>query len=110
MFIRILPLVVLGLLFATVAAADTLYVSKLGNDAGGTTWESAFTTIQAALDAIPNDQGGHRIVVRPDTYMEAMLSPSHRGAEGAYNEFIGDFDGALGGGRTGWVVIDSGDP
>jgi hypothetical protein len=98
------------LVLAPFAQAETFYVSKLGNDAGGLTWATAFTTIQAALDAIPNDQGGHRIVVRPDTYMEAMLSPSFRGAAGAYNELVGDFDGALGGGRTGWVVIDSGDP
>jgi hypothetical protein len=98
------------LLFAALASAETFYVSKLGNDAGGTTWATAFTTVQAALDAIPNGEGGHRIIVRPDTYMEANLSPSQRGAEGRYNELIGDFDGALGGGRTGWVILDSGDP
>ncbi len=92
------------------SAAETFYVSKLGNDSDGRTWATAFTTIQAALDAVPDDHGGHRIVVRPDTYMEANLSPAHSGAEGAYNELIGDYDGALGGGRTGWVVIDAGDP
>ncbi len=95
---------------APLASADTLYVSKLGNGAGGTSWSTAFTTIQAALDAVPDGEGGHRIIIRPDTYMEAMLSPAHRGAKGAYNELIGDFDGALGSGRTGWVVIDAGDP
>lgn len=95
---------------APFASAETFYVSKLGNDAGGGTWATAFTTVQAALDAIPDDKGGHRIIVRPDTYMEAMLSPAHRGAEGAYNELIGDFDGAHGGGRTGWVILDAGDP
>lgn len=98
------------LVLAPFATAETFYVSKLGNDAGGQTWATAFTTIQAALDAVPDDKGGHRIIVRPDTYMEAMLSPAFRGAAGAYNELVGDFDGALGGGRTGWVVIDSGDP
>ncbi|MBX3175782.1 MAG: hypothetical protein KF886_00330 [Candidatus Hydrogenedentes bacterium] len=39
-----------------------------------------------------------------------MLSPAHRGAEGAYNEIIGDFDGSHGGGRAGWVILDAGDP
>lgn len=97
-------------LSACPVIAETFYVSKLGNDADGRSWATAFTTIQAALDAIPDDQGGHRVIVRPDTYMESMLSPAHRGAAGAYNELVGDFDGANGGGRTGWVVIDSGDP
>jgi hypothetical protein len=88
----------------------TLYVSKLGDDSDGSSWARAFTTIQAALDAVPDDRGGHRVLVRPDTYFEAMLSPAHRGAEGAYDELIGDADGRLGSGTTGWVVIDSGDP
>ena len=100
----------LTLVLAPFASAETLYVSKLGNDAGGATWATAFTTVQAALDAIPDDKGGHRVIVRPDTYMEAMLSPAYRGAEGAYNELIGDYDGALGGGRSGWVILDAGDP
>jgi len=109
-FIAAMAPAVLALILAPFAAAETFYVSKLGNDGGGATWATAFTTIQAALDAIPDGEGGHRIIIRPDTYMESMLSPAHRGAKGAYNEFIGDFDGALGSGRTGWVVIDSGDP
>lgn len=88
----------------------TFYVSKLGDNTDGTSWAKAFRTIQAALDAIPDDRGDHRIVVRPDTYMEANLFPAHRGAAGAYNEMIGDFDGQLGSGTSGWVVIDSGDP
>lgn len=103
-------LVLIVLFLAPLVSADTFYVSKLGNDAGGRTWATAFTTIQAALDAIPNGEGGHRIAIRPDTYMESMLSPAHRGAAGAYNALVGDFDGALGSGRTGWVVIDAGDP
>ena len=92
------------------ANAATLYVSKLGDDSDGSSRATAFNTIQKALDAIPDSSGGHRIVVRPDTYMEAMLSPAHKGAEGAYNELVGDVDGSLGSGKTGHVLIDSGDP
>jgi hypothetical protein len=88
----------------------TIYVSKLGSGTDGTSWETAFTTIQAALDAIPDDRGGHRIIVRPDTYFEAMLFPAHRGAKEAYNELIGDIDGSFGSGTQGWVIIDSSDP
>jgi alpha-L-fucosidase len=110
MNVRYVLLFLAALIIAPSATAGTIYVSKLGNDAGGTSWATAFTTIQEALDAVPNASGGHTIIVRPDTYMESMLSPSHRGAQGAYNQLIGDFDGALGSGRTGWVVIDSGDP
>ncbi len=88
----------------------TLHVSKLGDNSDGASWERAYRTIQAALDAIPDQQGGHRILVRPDTYMEANLFPAGRGAAGAYNELLGDFDGRFGSGTTGWVVIDSGDP
>lgn len=88
----------------------TRYVSKLGDDSDGSSWAKAFQTLQAALNAIPDDRGGHRIIVRPDTYLEANLFPAHRGAAGAYNELIGDFDGRFGSGTTGWVVLDSGDP
>lgn len=88
----------------------TLYVSKLGDNSDGSTWAKAFRSIQAALDAVPDDQGGHKIVVRPDTYVEANLAPSHKGAAGAYNLLIGDSDGSLGSQAKGWVVIDSGDP
>ncbi len=88
----------------------TLYVSKLGNNTDGQSWATAFHTIQAALLAIPDDKGGHRIVVRPDRYMEANLAPSCKGAASAYNALIGDHDGKLGSGATGWVLIDSGDP
>jgi hypothetical protein len=87
----------------------TLYVSKLGDNSDGSSWHKAFHTIQAALLAVPDDQGGHRIVIRPDTYVEANLYPAHHGAAAAYNLMIGDHDGRLGSGRTGWVVIDSGD-
>ncbi len=88
----------------------TIYVSKLGNNSDGLSWENAFTTIQAALSAVPDDRGGIRIAVRPDTYFEAMLFPAHKGAAGAYNELVGDTDGSLGSGTAGRVIIDSGDP
>jgi hypothetical protein len=88
----------------------TIYVSKLGNNSDGCSWANAFTTIQAALSAIPDDQGGYRIAVRPDTYFEAMLFPAHKGAADAYNELVGDADGTLGSGTAGWIIIDSGDP
>jgi hypothetical protein len=87
-----------------------IFVSKLGDDSDGSSWAKAFKTIQKALSAVPDDQGGWRIVVRPDTYMEANLFPAHRGAPGAYNELVGDWDGAFGSGRRGWVILDSGDP
>lgn len=90
-------------------AGRTLYVSKLGDNSDGASWARAFRTIQSALDAVPDAGGGHRIVIRPDTYMEANLYPRYRGAAGRYNQLVGDMDGRLGGGRQGWVVIDSGD-
>ena len=88
----------------------TFYVSKLGANTDGLTWATAFTTVQAALSAIPDADGGHRIYVRPDTYMEANLFTAFKGASGAYNLIAGDSDGSLGSGRLGWVVIDCGDP
>ena len=91
-------------------AGVTLHVSKLGDNSDGSSWTRAFHTIQAALSAVPDAQGGHRIVVRPDTYMEANLYPAHRGAAGAYNELAGDFDGRRGSGTSGWVVLDASDP
>lgn len=87
-----------------------LYVSKLGDNSDGSSWPKAFRTIQAALDTVPDGEGGHQIIVRPDTYAEANLAPAHKGASGAYNALIGDFDGSLGSGAKGWVLIDSGDP
>ncbi|MCL4177446.1 MAG: hypothetical protein KJ072_06835 [Verrucomicrobia bacterium] len=87
----------------------TIHVSKLGDDSDGTSWAKAFRTVQAALNAIPDDRGGHRILVRPDTYLEANLFPAHRGAAGAPNELVGDWDGSLGSGASGWVVLDAGD-
>ena len=87
-----------------------IFVSKLGDNSDGRTWRSAFHTIQAALDAIPDDQGGHRIIIRPDTYAEANLDSRHKGARDAYNVIEGDWDGSLGSGAKGWTVIDSGAP
>jgi len=87
----------------------TLYVSKLGDNSDGSSWPQAFTTIQSALNAVPDEKGGHCIIVRPDTYMEAMLSPPFKGAPQAYNQLIGDVDGSYGSGTSGHVIIDSGD-
>jgi len=103
-------LVVLASLSAQGIGGSTVYVSKLGDNSDGSSWEKAYTTIQAALNAVPDDTGKYRNFVRPDTYIEANLFPAHRGAAGAYNELIGDYDGSLGSGTAGWVVIDSGDP
>ena len=81
----------------------TLYVSKLGDNSDGRSWRTAFRTIQAALSAVPEDLGGHRVVIRPDTYAEANLDSKHKGAAGAYNTIEGDWDGTLGSGARGWV-------
>jgi hypothetical protein len=88
----------------------TIYVSKLGDNSDGSSWQKGFHTIQAGLSAVPDDLGGHRVIVRPDRFLEANLAPAHPGAAGAYNVLIGDFDGGLGSGGQGWVLIDSGDP
>ena len=108
------PLVLLFTLANLLAnAADlpkSFYVSKLGDNSDGRSWATAFATIQEALLALPDASGGYRIIIRPDTYMEANLYPAAKGAAGAYNSLEGDFDGSLGSGTSGWVVIDSGDP
>jgi hypothetical protein len=109
----LLLLLVLGTLRASEPSSSTgrtLYVSKLGDNTDGSSWSTAFRTIQAALRAVADDGGGWRILVRPDTYMEANLYPAHRGAADAYNELVGDWDGSLGSGRSGWVTVDAGDP
>ncbi len=87
----------------------TIYVSKIGGRGDGSSWANPLPTIQEALDAVPAG-GGCRIVVRPDTYFEANLFPAAKGAAGAYDELVGDFDGSLGSGTSGWVVIDGSDP
>jgi len=87
-----------------------IFVSKLGDGTDGSSWDKAFHSIQRALLAVPDAKGGHRVVVRPDTYREANLYTERQGVEGSYNELVGDFDGSCGSGATGWVTIDSGDP
>ena len=52
----------------------------------------------------PRSSSGRAPTPRPTS------PPPHKGAAGAYNEIVGDFDGKLGSGATGWVVIDSGEP
>lgn len=88
----------------------TIYVSKLGDNTNGSSWQKAFHSIQAALSAVPDDKGGHIIIVRPDTYVEANLYTASKGAPGAYNILLGDVDGRLGSGSTGRIIIDAGDP
>ncbi|NUN97832.1 MAG: hypothetical protein HUU16_16840 [Candidatus Omnitrophica bacterium] len=97
-------------LSAPPAKPATLYVSALGDNSDGSSWKKAFRSVQKALDSVPNDQGGHRILIRPDTYMEPNLHPSRKGAAGAYNTLEADFDGSLGSGATGYAIMDSGDP
>ncbi|MEX1040356.1 MAG: hypothetical protein WDZ51_06990 [Pirellulaceae bacterium] len=87
-----------------------IYVSKLGDDSDGKSWETAFNTIQQGINAVPDDKGGHCVIVRPDVYVEANLAPSQKGAKGAYNTLICDYDGSLGSKAKGWAMIDSGDP
>ncbi len=88
----------------------TIYVSKLGDNSDGSTWAKAFHTIQAGLQAVPDDKGGHIIIIRPDAYPEANLYPSFKGAAGSYNLIVGDTAGLYGSGTTGLVIIDSGAP
>ncbi len=94
----------------SIANSPVFYVSKLGDNSDGSSWAKAFNTIQAALNIIPDNQGGYKIIIRPDTYFEAMLYPKHSGAKGFYNQLVGDVDGCFGSGTTGRVIIDSGDP
>ncbi len=88
----------------------TLYVSKLGDNSNGSSWRKAFHTVQAAMSAVPDNKGGHRIIVRPDTYMEQNIHATHKGAAGSYNVLQADYDGSLGSGATGYAVFDAGDP
>jgi hypothetical protein len=126
--LRALAILLLSLLFLPNLSADAsttidpsasgykgrkgtiIYVSKSGNNSDGSSWKKAYKTIQAALSAIPDDKGGHIIIVRPDTYVEANLSTAYKGAKGSYNLLVGDSDGRLGSGSTGRIIIDSGDP
>lgn len=89
---------------------ETIYVSRLGDNSDGRSWQTAFHTIQAGLSAVSDDKGGHRVIVRPDTYVEANIYPGQKGAPGFYNSLIGDADGRLGSGATGRIVIDASCP
>ena len=114
LYFRMIPILFVLFFFASSIRSEVtnsvLFVSKLGDNSDGSSWARAFNTIQAALNAIPNSQGGYTITIRPDTYMEANLFPHFKGAKGNYNSLIGDFDGSLGSGTTGHVIIDSSDP
>ena len=58
------------------APARTLFVSKLGDDSNGSVpghTPSARSKVRSS--ALTDDHGGWRIVIRPDTYMEANLLP-----------------------------------
>ena len=88
----------------------TLHVSKLGDNSDGTSWAKAFHTVQAALSAVPDAKGGHRIILRPDVYMEQNLYAAHEAAPGSYNVLEADYDGRLGSGATGYAVLDAGYP
>jgi len=88
----------------------SFYVSELGDNSTGASWKTAYHKIQTALDAVPDELGGHRVIVRPGHYMEPNLETSFKGAAGAYNLLVGDVDGKLGSGASGWVVVDAGDP
>ena len=88
----------------------TIYVSKLGDNSDGSSWKKGFHSLQSALYAIPDNKGGHSILVRPDTYVEANLSTAFKGAQGSYNLIVGDSDGKLGSGAQGRIIIDASDP
>jgi len=87
-----------------------IYVSRLGDNSDGSSWAKAFHTIAAGMKALPDDKGGHQVIVRPDTYLEANIDCPYKGAKGSYNVLVGDWDGQYGSGTTGWVIIDSSDP
>ena len=58
----------------------TIYVSKLGDNSDGSSWQKAFHTIQAALLALPDNRGGHTDR-RPARHLrrgESVPRPSRR--------------------------------
>lgn len=109
MITKAITTILLWTCFLSFVSAETIHVSTTGDDSDGKTWQTAYRSVLKALNMIPDDQGGHRVVVAPGTYMEANLHPNRRGAAGAYNELLGDVDGKFGSGLTGTVIIDSSD-
>jgi hypothetical protein len=87
-----------------------IYVSKKGDNSDGSSWGKAYHTIQAALSAVPDNKGGHAIIIRPGTYVEANLYTAYKGAKGSYNLLVGDTKGFYGSGARGRIIIDAGDP
>jgi len=59
-------------------------------------------TIQAALTAVPDDHGGHRILVAADTYMEAKPLSCASRCRRRLQRAVGDSAGRLGSGTSGW--------
>ena len=60
-FTVLLPFILIFILVNYLSATETsaphqtpFYVSKLGNNSDGSSWINAFSTIQKALDAIPD--------------------------------------------------------
>lgn len=53
---------------------QTLCVSKLGDDSDVGSWKMTFRLIQVALRAVPDAEGGHRIIVHPATYRQGSLA------------------------------------
>ena len=58
-----------ALAFAFVAEAATYYVSKSGTNGGGTSWETAMTTIQAAVE-LCSDGGDDTVIVDDGDYAD----------------------------------------
>ena len=96
-------LLVCGTTPATEVGADdsaprqpsTLYVSKLGDNTDGSTWQKAFRTIQAALTPCPMRMAGTASwCARIPT--SRPISRRFTSAAGSYNALVGDFDGSLG--------------
>lgn len=67
---------------APIATVETFYVTELGSGKSTNTRATAFTAVQAAMDAIQDDAGGHRMIVRLNTYMKAILLSRYRNGAG----------------------------
>ncbi len=77
---------VLALCFAGTADAATWYVDKdnKSDTQDGTSWQTAFTTIQPAIDAAYNSAGG-QVWVAQGTYNEQRTSYPHDGGKANIN-------------------------